>query len=334
MKILITESENYSERALEIYRQAGYVVLGNNLTREELLREVSNADILVSRLAHVIDREILERAKNLRFIASPTTGLNHIDIKSAENRGIKVISLRGETEFLRKVHATSEHTFALLLALIRKVPWNFNAVIQDRSWDRDSFKGRELSGKILGIIGVGRLGSHVAKIARGFDMNVLGCDPHVSKFEIEAGGVVPVELDYLLEYSDIISIHVSLVDKTKNFIDARIIAKMKDGVLLVNTSRGEIVDEIALLSALESGKIGGAAFDVLADELHWSENKKIAEGNASLKLIEYAQSHGNLLITSHLGGATYESMEKTEIFIAQKVKSYLHEKTSQSFPAN
>lgn len=342
MKILIAEPENYSKRATEIYREVGRVVCGHTLSREELFREAGDTDILVLRLAHIIDKEVINAAPGLKIIASPTTGLNHIDVAYAESKNIKIVSLKGETEFLRKVHATSEHTFALLLALMRKLPWNFNSIVSGGRWDRDSFKGRELSEKTLGIIGFGRLGSRVAKIARGFDMNVLAHDPHVSKVDIEAGGATPIELDYLLEHSDIISVHVPLNDETKNLINAPLIAKMKQGVIIVNTSRGEILDEDALLQALESGKISGAALDVLVDELPWGESKiisgiepklrrtlQVAErpkegslGSTSLKLINYARNHEDLLITSHLGGATYESMEKTEIFIAQKVVDF------------
>lgn len=323
MKILITEPDNYSIKALEIYRQVGRVVCGQTLSREELLREVVDTDILVLRLAHIIDKKIIDVAPSLKIIASPTTGLNHIDVADAESKGIKVISLKGETEFLRKVHATSEHTFALLLALIRKLPWNFNSIIQEGRWDRDSYKGHELREKTLGIIGFGRLGSRVAKIARGFDINILAHDPHISKFDIEVGGAKPVELDYLLEHADIISIHVPLNDETKGYINNDMFAKMKNGVIVVNTSRGEVIDEEALLQALESGKVSGAALDVLVDELPWGESKIISGTGTSMKLVDYARKHENLLITSHLGGATHESMEKTEIFIAQKVHDFL-----------
>lgn len=323
MKILITEPENYSQKALEIYQSVGRIVYDKKLTRSELLREIADADVLVIRLAHVIDREVLDRAKNLRVIASPTTGLNHIDLEYAAERSVKVISLKGEVDFLRTISATAEHTFALLLGLMRKIPWNFDSVVREGQWDRDTFKGRELAGKTLGILGFGRLGSRVAKMAQAFDMKVIAHDPYVAKSDMESAGVTPVEIDDLLEHADIVTVHVALSPETKNLLSAEKVSKMKNGAILVNTSRGEIIDEEALLAGLESGKISGAALDVLSDELSWGENKKIVYGNSSLRLIEYARTHNNLLITSHIGGATYESMEKTEIFIANKIKEFL-----------
>lgn len=314
MRTLIVEPEHYSKEAVEIYRSFGDVVMEKTLSRVELLKAVRDAEILVIRLAHKIDREVLDAASKLKIIACPTTGLDHIDLAVAEEKGVRVISLKGETEFLRTIHATAEHTFALLLALLRRVPWAFSSV-QAGEWDRDSYKGNELAGKTIGVIGFGRLGSRVAKIAQGFDMTVIATDPHVTINPTL--GVRQVELNELLSVSDIISVHVPYTPETERMISMDTFVRMCQRALFINTSRGQVVDEAALLDALKSGKLAGAALDVI-----WAEERRpvVISGDP---LVEYAKTHQNLLITPHLGGATFESMAKTEIFIAEKVRSLL-----------
>ena len=311
MRTIIVEPEHYAQEAVDIYRSFGDVLMDRALSRQELLEAISDAEILVIRLAHKIDREVLKAAPNLKIIVCPTTWLDHIDLAAAAERGVKVVSLKGETEFLRTIHATAEHTFALLLALLRRIPWSFASVGRGE-WDRDSFKGNELSGKTMGIIGFGRLGSRVARIAQGFDMSVVATDPLV---KIETPNVQQVGLPELVSASDVISIHVPYSSDTERMISSDIFVRIRQGAVLVNTSRGQVVDEGALLGALTSGKLAGAALDVL-----WAEEKRpvVISGDP---LVEYAKTHQNLLITPHLGGATFESMAKTEIFIAEKVKA-------------
>jgi D-3-phosphoglycerate dehydrogenase / 2-oxoglutarate reductase len=311
-QILNLEPEGYSKEAKAILERIGRVDSGP-LGREELLGRVGQYDALVTRLGHVIDREVLERGERLRVVATATTGLTHVDVKTAEERGIAVLSLKGEVEFLQGIHATPEYTWALLLSLIRKIP---GAVLHVREggWNRNLFKGTELYGKTLGIIGFGRVGSKIAGYAHAFGINVLAYDQK----ELKAPGYVRfVALDTLLAESDIISVHVPYDGSTHHMIDERAIAAMKQGVVLVNTSRGGVLDEHALLEALRSGHVKGAALDVL--EAEHSEGENWAVGHP---LIAYAKDNENLLITSHIAGATFESMEKTEIFIAEKLQSF------------
>ena len=312
MKILISEPDNYSKEAIAIYKNLGEVKADKKLSREELLREAKDAEILVIRLAHKIDKEIFDAAKKLKIIACPTTGLDHIDLDEANKRGIKIISLKGETEFLSNVTATAELSWGLLLALIRKTSQAFDSVKKGQ-WDRDGFKGVELRGKTLGIIGCGRLGKMIVRYGNAFFMNVVACDPHISRDEIEKAGAKAVTMDELLSCADFISIHAPLNEETKNLIGEKEFKQMKDGAYVVNTSRGKIINEADLLNALENKKIAGAAMDVMAGE---EASGKFLENNP---LLEYARLHNNLLIVPHIGGATNESMRKTENFIAEKI---------------
>ena len=305
-KILILEPTGYAPQALEILRGLGVLEL-NTLQAPELPHDIADYNVVITRLGYRLDAAFLEQAKKLKVIVSPTTGLNHIDLQAAANRGIVVLSLKGETDFLNSVTATAELTWGLLLALIRHLP----AAVEDvlgGEWRRDLFKGNELSGKTIGIIGCGRLGRHVARYAEAFGMRVLVND--IKPVE----GYAQVALDELLAQADIISIHASYNDSTHNLLGPAQFDFIKHGALLINTARGEIVDEAALLGALESGRLGGAALDVMK-----GENAGGADWLDHDALVTYARANQNLLITPHIGGATAQSMAKTEIFMAKKL---------------
>ncbi len=311
----MTESADFSPRAVALLRQVGEVILAD-FDRQNLLSAVSKAEVLWVRLRHQIDAEIMAAAPHLRIIVSPTTGLNHIDLKEAIRRGIHVMSLRGETEFLKDIRATAEHTVALIFALLRHIPAAVTHV-QAGGWNRDRFKGRELHEKTIGVVGYGRLGRIVARYLQVFDTRVLTADPHVHPEEIESG-ITLVPLFDLLRESDLVTLHVNLDESTWQFFDAKHFAVMKPGAWFINTSRGELVDEEALLQALRSGQLAGAAVDVLCAES--------SSGMANHPLVSYAREHENLIITPHIGGCTVESMEKTEYFLATRLFDFLTEK--------
>lgn len=304
-RLVISESSQFSAAALARLREVADVTPGE-LDRPALLAAVRDAEVLWVRLGHQIDAALLAGAPSLRFIASPTTGLDHIDLAEADRRGIRVISLRGETAFLRDVRATAELTLALILDLLRNVPAAVRGVLAG-GWDREAYKGREVRGSTVGIVGYGRLGQLVAGYVRALGADVIATDPA----GVSGEGVRSVSLDELLSAADIVSLHVNLTDATRGMFGARELSAMKRGARLVNTSRGELLDETALLAALETGQLAGAALDVLADE----RAVQIAEH----PLVRYAREHDNLLITPHIGGCTYESMEKTELFLAERV---------------
>jgi D-3-phosphoglycerate dehydrogenase len=244
--------------------------------------------------------------------------LNHIDLEEASRRGIRVLSLRGETEFLKTVHATAEHTVGLVLALVRHIP-EARAHVVSGGWIRDRFRGSELSGKTAGVIGYGRLGRIVARMLLAFEMRVLASDPHVWTTDVDPG-VEIVPLNDLLRQSDIVTLHVNLYAETSGFFGGDHFSRMKHGAWFINTARGELVDEAALLQALQEGRLSGAAVDVLSEER--------STGMGSHPLVQYARQHENLLVTPHIGGCTSESMDKTELYMAQKLSESLSGKRS------
>jgi D-3-phosphoglycerate dehydrogenase len=311
--IVVAEAGGFSPAAAERLRGLGHVVFAD-ADRAELATLVRNADVLWVRLRHWIDADLMAAAPRLRAIVSPTTGLNHVDLDEAARRGVAVLSLRGETEFLRTVRATAEHTVALLLALVRRLPAAC-VHVREGGWNRDAFRGGELYGKTAGVVGYGRLGRIVAGYLGAFGMRVLATDPRVRPDEVEPG-VELVPLARLLSDADVVTVHVNLTAAAKGFFGAEHLYAMKPGALLVNTARGELLDEAALLAALEQGRLAGAALDVLADEL--------SGGMSRHPLVEYARTHDNMIITPHIGGATRESMENTETFMAGRLAEFLH----------
>jgi len=307
LRILNLEPKGYSAQATKILERLGIVDNGP-LDRTALLNSTRDYDVLIVRLGHKIDAEVMAAAPNLKTIVTSTTGLDHIDMEEARQRGIEVLSLRGERGFLNSVYATAEHTWALLLALIRKLPHAHQHVLSG-SWDRDLFRGYELNGRTLGIVGIGRIGIKVARYGIAFGMRVLGCD--IKEPAILPEGVELGSLESVLAESDIVSVHVDYNSENYGMIGQKLIASMKKGAFFINTSRGGLVDEKALLDGLVDGDLGGAALDVLCDEY--------TERNGSAPLIDYAKDNMNLIITPHIGGCTFDSMEKTEIFMAKKL---------------
>jgi D-3-phosphoglycerate dehydrogenase len=311
--IFVSESSRFSPDALTLLRSAGEVQLADVPSRDELIEGIFAAQVLWVRLRHRIDRRVMDAAPHLRVIATATTGLNHIDMEEAQRRGIRVISLRGETEFLRTIRATAEHTLALIFGLIRRLPPAYQHVL-DGGWNRDLFVGRELHGKTAGIVGYGRVGRMVAGYLTAFGVRVLVTDPRVHEAGAE-GNIEFTSLDRLLETSDLVTLHVDLSPQTRGFFGAMQFVLMRAGAWFVNTSRGELIDEAALLQGLQTKRIAGAAVDVLFDEN--------SSGMSMNPLVAYARTHDNLLITPHIGGCTVESTEKTENFIAQRIVELL-----------
>lgn len=306
--VVVLEPEGYSRKALDIYAQLGPVHEWRG-DRAVLAQELRDAEVLVVRLAHKLTADFLAQAPVLKIIATPTTGLDHIDQAAAADRNIKIISLKGWREVTDKIYATSEHTIGLLLAVLRKIPAAHADAVGGK-WERQKFIGAEISGKTVGLVGCGRLGSRVAEILHVMGATILGFDPYQSKETVpECIELVP-DLSSMLEKSDIVSVHAYLTPETTGIIGKKEFAAMKPGAFMVNTSRGKIIDETALLDALTSGKLAGAALDVLDNEEASGEFLK------SNPLREYAASHDNLILTPHMGGATRESMGLTEEAIA------------------
>ena len=261
----------------------------------KLLEVIGEYEALLPSLDIYLDERILQRANCLKLIATPSTGTDHIDLKSAAKFGIEVMSLKNDFEFLKKVTATAELAFGLMLSITRRIPFAFDSVKQVK-WSSKDFRGHELLDKTLGIIGYGRLGEMMARYAHAFGMHVSACDPYKT---IREDFVTQVDFETLLRSADILTIHVHLNEETSGLISEQAFSTMKQGVLLVNTSRGTVIDEAALLRSLKSGKVAGAALDVICGELEGDFENHL--------LIRYAQTHDNLILTPHMGGVTYES---------------------------
>jgi D-3-phosphoglycerate dehydrogenase len=312
VRILVAEPEGFSARAVEVLRQVGEVEL-RAVPVDGVTDALRAYDVFWFRLGYQLRGAILPERPRCRVLATPVTGLDHVDLDGCRVRGIRVVSLRGEVEFLRTVRATAELTVGLALALLRHIPPAFDAVRAGR-WTRDPFRGRELFGKTAGLVGMGRLGTLVAGYLRAFGMDVVGYDPRPDFPSAAARRAT--SLDELLAVSDLVSVHVTFGPSTLHLIGRAQLAAMKPGAILVNTSRGGVVDDAALLEALRLGQLAGAALDVLDGE---------PAIGADHPLVAYTRSHDNLLVVPHIGGNTWESFEKTEVFLAGRVVEALAE---------
>ncbi len=313
MRILVIEPALHGPSARRIIEEIGDVDYVRYENHETLLRLAAQGsyEAVFTTLGVPMDASVLDAFRSLRWIVTPTTGLDHIDTSEAAKRSIRVISLRGELDFLETVHATAEHTWALLLALTRRIPSGVQDVLAG-NWRRESFIGSEVNGKTLGILGCGRLGRMVARYGLAFGMRVLAFDHNSESIGKAGAGVEQRDLSSLLSGSDVLSIHLPLNTDTRGFLSRERIFSIKRGALLLNTARGELLDEAALVEALETGHLSGAALDVLTGDSSWSDKA------ADNPLIGHARHYDNLLITPHVGGCTYESMEKTSKFIAER----------------
>ncbi|MEO1370757.1 MAG: NAD(P)-dependent oxidoreductase, partial [Acidobacteriota bacterium] len=303
IRILNAEAKGYSEAARRILRGFGHLEEGE-LDRGHVLGRLADVHVLIVRLGHRVDRELLDAAPALRVVVTATTGLDHVDLDAARGRGVEVLSLRGEVDFLESIVATPEHTWALLLALVRRLPAAHDAV-RTGHFDRDRFRGGELCGKRLGLVGLGRVGRRVARYALAFDMRVSAYDP--APLRAVEGVDFKDSLDALLLGSDILSLHPPLDASTRGLIGERQLALLPAGAALVNTARGELVDEDALARALESGRLAGAALDVVH---HERDPERRLRGRLGDML---RSGRHNLLVTPHIAGATRESMAATEV---------------------
>lgn len=312
--LLNTIGPIFTEEAKTMLTQLGSVDYFDGI-QEELTARIGEYDIAVVGLGFRFDREVLERATKLRLIATATTGLDHIDVDYAKERGIEVISLQGETAFLDTITGTAELAVGLMIDLMRGISHAFESV-KRYEWDREQFRGYVLYEKILGVVGLGRLGKMMACYGRAFGMEVLAYDPNPEVEFCTHHNIRAVDFYTLLRQSDVISIHASLNPTTELMFNASALSKMKPTAYLVNTARGQIVDEHDLLVALKEGRIAGYASDVLADETHFNEQF------SNHPLVEYAKTYGNVIITPHIGGMTHESRAATDVFMARKVAQW------------
>jgi len=301
MRVLV--SDNISPKGVEILERAGLKVdVKVGRTPEQLKKDIGKYDALIVRSATKVTADIIEVARRLKVIGRAGTGLDNIDKEAATKKGIVVMNTPGGNTI-----TTAEHTIALLLSMARQIPQATVSMKQGR-WEKKKFIGIELYNKTLGIIGLGNIGSHVAKIAQGIGMNVIGYDPYLSEEKKRSLGVEVVGLEELFRKSDFITLHIPLTNETKYLINEKSIQKMKKGVRIVNTSRGGVVDEDALYRALKSGKVAAAALDVF--------EKEPPEASPLFEL-------DNFICTPHLGASTEDAQENVAVAIANQVVDYL-----------
>lgn len=258
-----------------------------------------------------VDAEALASAPRLRIVSVAGTGANHVDRVSAAARDVAVRSLVEDRELLADLTPTAEHTWGLVLALARRTV-SASRHVTAGGWERERFPGQLLHGRRLGIVGLGRLGRWVARYGEAFGMHVSAHDPSIDE-DAWPEGIDRVTLDELFASSDVVSVHVPLDASTLGLIDASLLARLRDGAILVNTSRGAIVDEAALLQALVTGRLGGAALDVLSEE----------PPGADHPLVAFARGDDRLLITPHLGGFVPEVVVRVCVHAAGKVADLL-----------
>jgi len=274
------------------------VVVKTGLDEEGLAREISQAHALLIRSGVKVTRKVIEAAKNLKVIGRAGVGVDNVDLEAATERGIVVMNTPSGNTI-----AAAEHTMGLMLALARKIP-QANTSLKAGKWDRHSFVGSELNGKILGVVGLGRIGSEVARIAQAFRMKVVAHDPFIAKDLAAESDIELLSLEEVFARADIVTLHVPVTEETKGMVNRDMLARMKPSSLLINCARGALVDEKALGEAIAGGKIAGAALDVFAKE---------PPDCVSLIADE------KVVVTPHLGASTKEAQINVGVQIAQQI---------------
>src|SRR5512142_889930 len=301
MKIVVAEKIASSAIAL-LKEQPTWTVITPEDIKGNLPEVLADADALIVRSAVDVGKALLEHAHKLRVIGRAGVGVDNVDLHAATKKGIAVMNTPGGNAV-----AVAEHTLGLMLALARFIP-KADALMKQGKWDKKSLQGTELRGKVLGIVGLGRIGMEVAKRAQPFGVELLAHDPFVAHAVAEDMGVRLTTLEEVYAKSDYITLHLGLTPQTVGMINAETLKKMKKGVRLANCARGELINEQDLADALRSGQVAGAAVDVFAEE---------PPRNSPLTALE------NVILTPHIGGSTKEAQEAVGVQIAHQVREYL-----------
>jgi D-3-phosphoglycerate dehydrogenase len=301
-KVLLTDS--ISEQALRVFERYADIEAKRTetLDSERLKAEIADCDGIIVRSPTKLTADVLAAAAKLKYIGRAGAGVDNIDMPTANARGIVVMNSPGGNTV-----STAEHTIAMILALARHIPQAHRSVTEG-GWDRKAFRGIELSGKTLGVVGLGRVGREVARRMRAFDMTVLAADPYADADVASHAGAEWVDLHTLLRKSDVVTVHVPLSERTRALIGKDEIEAMRDGALLVNCARGGVVSEDALARALGAGKLSGVALDVYEHE---------PPGRHPLF------GHPRCVFTPHLGAATKEAQARVAVEAAECVADAL-----------
>ncbi len=305
MKVLVCDPISAKGIALLEQRpEFEVVVLPKRASEAELTPLVAEAVAMVVRSETRVTRKVIEAAPHLRVVGRAGVGTDNVDVPAATEHGVVVMNTPGGNTI-----STAELTFAMLLNLARKVPQAHGSMVSG-SWDRKQFLGTELCGKTLGVLGLGRIGSEVAKRALAFGMRVVGYDPFLTEARARALGIdLGADVDEVYRHSDFITVHMPVTEQTRGMLDAAAFARMKPKVCIVNCARGEILAENDLLAALDSGKVAAAALDVFATEPLPSDHP--------------FRKHPRITLTPHLGASTHEAQDKCGIEVAEVIAGYL-----------
>jgi len=302
-KILV--SDGLSEKGLALLRSAGEVTVNPKITADELLAALPEHHALVVRSRTKVTAKVVEAGKNLKVIGRAGVGVDNIDVAAAVARGITIVN----SPMAASV-SVAEHTLGLMLALARHLP-AADASIRQGRWEKSAFTGAELSGKMLGLLGIGRIGALVANRAVAFGMSVLAYDPYLTADQIRQRNAEPVSFDDVLAGSDYISLHLPLTQETKGLIGPKQFGMMRQGARLICAARGGVIDEAALRAALDSGQLAGAALDVFAEE-------PPKPGSIA--------AHPKVVATPHIGAQTAEAQDRAGLDIAEEVLAVLQGK--------
>ena len=301
-KVLV--SDLIDPAGIEILIQVAHVDQRTGLSAQELITVIGDYDALMIRSSTQVTAEVIEAAGQLRIIGRAGVGVDNVDVPAATRRGVLVVnSPEGNTI------AAAEHTLALLLSLSRHVPQAHASIAKGR-WDRKKYVGNELYKKILGIVGLGKIGSHVARVAKAMGMEVIAHDPFISGNRAQQMQVRLSQIETLFQQADYITLHIPRTPDTENLVNSRLLKLMKPAARIVNCARGGIIDEVALAEALKTGVIAGAGLDVYASE-------PLAL-DSPLRLVKE-----NLILTPHLGASTEEAQESVAIDVAEQIRDVL-----------
>lgn len=311
---LIIEAEYYPQELLRRLEAKVSITESSAVTQEQLRNDLllHDTEILFCGLGINIDESLLGQVANIKYVVSPATGTNHLDLDYLNARNIKLIYLGDFSNEISNVFSTAELAWSLLLAVVRRIIPAHGSVVSG-SFDRGPFLGVDLAGRTLGIIGYGRLGRRVAEYGQAFGMRVVVCDIDDSKVLNLANGITAFTLDQLLSTSDVVSIHVPLNEHTHRLITGMQISKMKNGAVLINTSRGEVVDELAIVDSLETGKLYGVGVDVLVGE----NANNFSSDNSPL--VRAATRNLNAVVSPHIGGWTNQAVATTRSLVVEEL---------------
>ncbi|MDA2909529.1 NAD(P)-binding domain-containing protein [Nitrospiraceae bacterium AH_259_D15_M11_P09] len=278
---------------------------------------LANADVLLAPLGWRVDAKKMDRCPRLKAIASNTTSITHIDVEAAQARNIRVIALQTCKAFLNTITPTAEHTWGLLLAVLRRTPWAHQSAMNG-TWNRRLFPGpRMLSSMSLGLVGLGRLGKMVARYGHAFGMELHYYDPHSDYGELSL--IRHSSLESLVSSVDIVSLHVSQTPETRGLLNGDVLRKFRRGSYLINTSFGEVLDEGSLLACLQDGHIAGTGLDVLSGEFV----PGFSNGLKDHPLVEFARTNDAVVLTPHIGGSTIDAWRMTERHTLETIQEFL-----------